>query len=654
LEIRWRPGHGSLRRLRIGASARPGLIRLEDRLVPSVTVSVDAAANLHPINPNVYGVAYGTTSQLADLNVPLNRYGGNNASRYNWQLNADNRGSDWYFESIPDASSVPGERGDTFLANSRAGGADAILSVPTIDWVANVGSNRSKLASFSIAKYGPQTGHDPYWADAGNGTKSGNQYVTGNDPSDANVPSDPSFQQAWIQHLVDTWGTAGNGGVDYYALDNEPSIWFATHRDVHPVGPTMVEILNRTIAYASMIKAIDPAALVLGPEEWGWSGYFYSGYDQQYGSQHGWGYLPDRAAHGGQDYLPYLLDQLHQYDLATGQRLLDVFTVHYYPQGGEFSNDVSTAMQLLRNRSTRSLWDPTYRDASWINDYVQLIPRLQNWVNTYYPGTQIGLTEYNWGAEGHINGATTQADILGIFGREGLDLATRWTTPAADTPTYKAIKMYRNYDGNDSTFGDVSVSAAVPNPDDLSAFASLRSADGALTTMVINKDLTTANDVTVNLANFAGAGTVQVWQLTAANAITQLSDIAYSGASFATTVPAQSITLFVVPSGSLVASRSTVAATASVFGSVHSLAAGPGAAVGSSARESWTPEHPNPAAGEPAPPTEPGADDFAYVPCAGKNLQAKQEGRISSLFGRILPSPLEGEDCLSVPDSGSI
>ena len=24
----------------------------------------------------------------------------------------------------------------------------------------------------------------------------------------------------------------------------------------------------------------DPNEIVLGPEEWGWSGYFYSGYDQ--------------------------------------------------------------------------------------------------------------------------------------------------------------------------------------------------------------------------------------------------------------------------------------------------------------------------------------------------------------------------------------
>jgi hypothetical protein len=66
------------------------------------------------------------------------------------------------------------------------------------------------------------------------------------------------------------------------------------------------------------------------------------------------------------------------------------------------------------------------------HDAVMLIPRLRNWVNTYYDaGTPIGITDYNWGAEGHINGATTQADILGIFGRENLDLAARWTTPDA-------------------------------------------------------------------------------------------------------------------------------------------------------------------------------------------------------------------------------
>jgi len=425
---------------------------------PAATVSVDANANRHSINPNVYGIAYGTAATLADLNCPLNRYGGNNTSRYNWQINADNRGQDWYFESIAEPSAAPGERGDTFFTMSKNAGAEAMLTIPMIGWVARLGSNRGKLASFSIAKYGAQTGNDWQWyPDAGNGIlQSNGQYII-NNPADASTLTDSTYQQAWAQHLTSAFGTAANGGVKYYILDNEPSLWHSTHRDVHPTGANMSEIRDRMVDFASKIRAADPSALIVGPEEWGWSGYFYSGYDQQYGSQHGWSSLPDRNANGGWDYLPWLLNQFK----TNGQRPIDVFSVHYYPQGGEFSNDVSSTMQLRRNRSTRSLWDPNYTDETWIASKVQLIPRLRNWANTYYyAGTPIAITEYNWGAENSMNGATAQADIFGIFGREGLDMAARWTTPDPSTPTYKAMKMYRNYDGAKSTFGDTSVLAS--------------------------------------------------------------------------------------------------------------------------------------------------------------------------------------------------
>jgi PKD repeat protein len=511
-----------------------------------VTINVDANANRRAINPNIYGVAHATTAQLLDLNSPLNRNGGNNTTRYNWQLNADNRANDWYFESIAEPSAVSGERGDTFIANTKGANAQAMLTIPTIDWVAKLGVNRAKLASFSIAKYGAQTGNDWQWfPDAGNGLRTNGQYVTGNDPNDANVPSDSNYQQGWVQHLVDRWGANANGGLRYYILDNEPSIWHSTHRDIHPTGATMDEIKNKMLDYAGKIKSVDPSAVIVGPEEWGWSGYILSGYDQQYGSLHGWSFMPDRSNHGGWDYLPWLLDQLRQNNQTTGKRLLDIFTVHYYPQGGEFSNDVTSAMQLRRNRSTRSLWDPNYVDETWINDRVQLVPRLRSWVSAYYPGTFTGITEYNWGAESHINGATAQADILGIFGREGLDMAARWTTPDAGTPTYKAMKLYRNYDGNKSTFGDTSLAASGPNPDNVSVFAAERSADGALTVMVISKYLSGNTPATINLANFPHDGIGQVWQLTAANAINRLANIGVTTNAFTTTLPPQSITLFV-------------------------------------------------------------------------------------------------------------
>ena len=518
---------------------------------PSVTVSVDASANRRAIDPRIYGVAHASAAQLSELNAPLNRSGGNNTTRYNWLANADNRANDWYYQSIAYPSAVAGEVGDSFIASSKSAGAAPMLTIPMAGWVAKVGANRSKLASFSIAKYGAQTGNDWQWfPDAGNGIRVGGMYVTGNDPNDANVFADSVFQKGWMDHLVARWGTATNGGLRYYILDNEPSIWHSTHRDIHPTGATMQEVRDKIVDYAARVKTADASAVVVGPEEWGWSGYIFSGYDQQWGSQNGWSNLPDRAAHGGRDYLPWLLDQLRQENTRTGQRLLDVFTVHIYPQGGEFSDDVSSSMQLRRNRSTRALWDPAYVDETWINDRVRLVPRMKEWVAAWYPGTQTGITEYNWGAEAHINGATAQADIYGIFGREGLDMAARWTTPASSAPTYKAMKMYRNYDGNKSTFGDTSVRATAPNPDNVASFAAQRASDGALTVMLISKYLSGSTPATVSLANFAPGASAQVWQLTASNAINRLSDVAVSGSNVALTLPAQSVTLLVVPAGS--------------------------------------------------------------------------------------------------------
>src|SRR5438045_2118076 len=207
----------------------------------AITITVDAAANRRPINPNIYGVAHATTAQLNDLNSPLNRNGGNNTTRYNWQVNADNRGSDWYFESIADASAIPGDRGDAFTADARAANAQAMLTIPLIGWVAKVGANRSKLASYSIAKYGAQTGNDSQWfPDAGNGVRaSDGTNITTNDPNDANVAADSVFAQGWVNHIIGVFGNSSAGGLKYYILDNEHSLWHGTHRDVHPTGANM-------------------------------------------------------------------------------------------------------------------------------------------------------------------------------------------------------------------------------------------------------------------------------------------------------------------------------------------------------------------------------------------------------------------------------
>ncbi|HTQ49528.1 MAG TPA: glycoside hydrolase family 44 protein [Candidatus Acidoferrales bacterium] len=514
----------------------------------TIAIAVDALANRHSISPLIYGTAFATSNQLADLNFTMNRSGGNSETRYNWQLNAHNHAADWYFESIDDGNATPGATADAFVANSKNGGAQAMITIPMIGWMPRLGPSRSKLWSYSTNKYGPQTDSDIHNApynnpDAGNGISiTNNTHITWNNPNDANFPTNVAFQQAYVQHLLGQWGSSTNGGVGFYIMDNEESIWFSTQQDVHPVGPTMQEIRDDFFTYASMVKSNDPNALVCGPEEWGWNGYLYSGYDQQNP-----GYT-DRVANGGWDYMPWLLNQIHQHDLGTGYRLLDYFTLHCYPQEGNVGGtDVSPSTELLRNQTTRVFWDTNYVDPSWINQVIMLIPRMKSWVATNYPGTKIGVTEYNWGAETNINGATAQADVLGIFGREGLDLATRWTVPPTGSPTYNAMKLYRNYDGNKSTFGDTSIRTTVPNPDNLSAFGAVRTSDGALTLMVINKDLNNASPITAGITNINTAGTVQRWQLTSANTINHLANIALTNRVLSDLLPAQSITLYVLP-----------------------------------------------------------------------------------------------------------
>jgi len=519
-----------------------------------VAITVDARAGRHPISPLIYGVAFASSNQLADLNFTLNRSGGNSETRYNWALNAHNLANDWFFESYPEADATPGGAADRHIAASKGAGAEPLITIPMIGWSPKLGPQRAILPSYSVAKYGAQTASDRWRHDAGNGVSAATgRDLTNNDPLDANFPTGPDFQQDFVRHLLARWGDAAHGGVRYYVMDNEYSLWSSTHRDVHPIGPTLQEIWAKLLATATMVKANDPNALILAPEEWSWPGYFYSGYDQQWAREHkdyNPAHYPDRQANGGADAVPWLLRQFAQAAATNHVRLLDYCAVHCYPQEGHVNSAAADpATARLRNASTRQFWDPHYVDPSWIKKNIMLIPRLKQWVKDCYPGTKTGITEYNWGAEKTMNGATAQADILGIFGRENLDLATRWTTPSNNTPTYLALKIFRNYDGDKSTFGDISIAASAPNPDLVSAFGAMRTADGALTLLVINKDLANRHAIRVALANFTGTGVARRWQVTGAEGITHLPDANCTGSQLVDETPAQSITLYVLPAG---------------------------------------------------------------------------------------------------------
>lgn len=178
---------------------------------------------------------------------------------------------------------------------------------------------------------------------------------------------------------------------------------------------------------------------------------------------------------------------------------------------------------------------------------MRLIPRMRDWVADNYPGTRLAITEYNFGGLEDLNGALAQADVLGIFGRERLDLATLWAPPEPDQPGAYAFRIYRNYDGAGGRFGETGLQAASADQGQLAIYAAERAADGALTLVVINKmsdELTSS----LSLAGYSPAATAQVFRYSAANlsAIVPQADLAVAASGFSASFPANSISLIVL------------------------------------------------------------------------------------------------------------
>ena len=341
-------------------------------------LSIDLTAGRHAINRDIYGMNFAPAGLEHQLKLPVVRWGGNATTRYNYLLDTANHASDWYFENIPNTVKNPaalpgGSTADQFIGRNQRDGADSTITVPLIGWTPK---SRAQVCGFSVAKYGPQQSTDPYDSDCGNGVNTSGQYIAGNDPADTSRRAGASFVANWVGYLDKKYGGAAAGGVRFYQLDNEPDIWFATHRDVHPVGATYTEMLRKTEPVAAAIKSADPAAQTIGPSGWGWSSLFYSGNDQQYCASHSCGAVPpDMARHGGVPFAAWYLRQLRAYQQQTGVRLLDYFDNHWYPQEANVDSEADDpATQALRLRSTRMLWDPHYVDQSWINQPVMAIP----------------------------------------------------------------------------------------------------------------------------------------------------------------------------------------------------------------------------------------------------------------------------------------
>jgi len=533
-----------------------GLVALLVVAVPAVAaaapvaVTVDPGADRHPVSPLIYGVNFGSAAQAARLHWPVRRWGGNATTRYSWQDDISNRASDWFFYNIEEANANPGalpdgSAADVFIDETRTAGGEPLMTVPTIGWTPK---DRIRRWGFSVAKYGAQqqtectvTGNASWCQpDAGNGLHTNGAPITGNDPHDTSREIGPSFVTGWQAHIAARTGTAGQGGVKLFALDNEPALWNSTHRDVHPSPLTYDELWQRTMDYAAAMKAQDPAVRILGPADWGWCAYFFSAAD---GCSAG----PDAAAHGNLALYDWYLKQVKDYQTAHGVRLVDYLDAHYYPQGADIalSDDESAATAARRLRSLKGLYDPSYVDESWIGQPVFLIPRMKQWIASRLPGVGLAITEYNWGNDDGPSSALAHAEALAIFGREGVDLATRWVAPADNSRVEDAYRLYLDYDGQGGKVSGDSVRAVSANVDAVGAYA-VRGAGSRLFVLLFNKD-TADHEADVQLpAGMLAGGPATLYRFDPAHRLGPAGTASTAGDALTLILPARSATLAVL------------------------------------------------------------------------------------------------------------
>ena len=502
------------------------------------SLAVNAGADRHAISPNLYGLNFAPTGLANELDLPVDRWGGNTTDTYNWKIGASNTGNDYFFENIPDCfdpptydcSDGPKLGYKRFINKDRQVGARTLLTLPMMGWVAKDGKpNHPFTCGFPTSVFPSQDAVDPFDPHCGNGLQGGSPLAS--DPTRDGIKVGPSFNANWVESLTGTYGSAASGGVRFYELGNEPALWDSTHRDMHPAPETYNELWAKSRDLGAAVKAADPTAKVLGFSEWGWPNYFCSAADNV---ENGcFASSPDRANHGGTPLVEWFLQKMRGYQQARGTRLIDYLDLHYYRQGGN-TTDV-----------TRSLWDPTYVDPSWINSRIQLIPRMRRWVARNYPGTKLALSEYNLSVDGGaVTNALIQADALGIFAREGVDLATRWEMGNDGPLIDDAFRVYRNYDGKHSKFGDTWIRSTSANQRRLAVYGARRSGDGDYTILVINKT-TEALESPLALSGVAAAGKARVWRWTG-GAINHVANRDVAG-GFTATYPARSLTLFVIP-----------------------------------------------------------------------------------------------------------
>jgi len=507
------------------------------------------------VSPYVYGVnsfaAWEQTTKWGML-----RWGGDGQTDYNWTNNYSNAGSDFCFSQVNEGggSTLAGKftSGTPSVATQQALGGAALVTVPILGYVAssavtnNVwsGSNPPCPGNPACSGGGSPNGYADNVAGlsfetqdssskafvANNATK-GSALCTSMTGSCAVSTTGPVYQDEFVNFMKVTYGA---GAPVFFMLDNEPNYWPVVHPEVYPSTGTpgcgtsgtvtFDDVVTLNTTFANAVKGAWSDAKVFGPVV-AQDGLLYAA---DYNDPN----LPTPFAQ-------YYLTKMAAASVSAGHPLIDSFDTHYYTNHSMTGGGTPSAAQCLA--APRLFWDPSFTeytatevgaiDFGYSNNFIestlyprQMIPRVLGWIASAYAGHSdlapgYSISEYNVGCEDQIEGGVAEADLLGVFGREGLFAATIWplTTVANGTTLVNypvaAFDIYRNYDGSGSVVGDTTVYASTSDVADTSVYAFTSSTNASEVDLVMINKLGTGTPVAITVAHAATLTTAKAYNL---------------------------------------------------------------------------------------------------------------------------------------------
>ncbi len=520
------------------ASATPG------NAVADVTITIDPTKT-RAISPWIYGTNFYSGNTAPQPNFTFDRAGGNRWTAYNWETNASNAGSDYFYQNdnYLSASNVPAEAVRSFIAGDQGAGLASLVTFQLQGYV-------SADEGGPVARPFPNLSRFKQVIEK-KSTKDATPFTINPPTSDAYAYMD---EFAWaLDQKFPGQGIFGVGPTHpaFISLDNEPDLWNSTHEEVQ--GSTNISADNhiaKTVTLSKALKDQFPNVVIFGPVNYGFNGiYSWQGDPTLSPTPNGTNWFADRYLAG-----------IKTASTAYGKPLVDVYDFHWYSEATDGTTRVinmtgssltDTQIQAIV-QSPRSLWDTTFKENSWITNSVlggpiDILGRLQVKIDAENPGMKLAITEYENGGFNHIAGTIAQADNLGIFGSQGVFAANFWPPGGPYPYALAGFRAFRGFDGANANFGGTSLQATSSAVQDVVVYASTdTTAPGRVVFVAINRS--NAAKVTV-ISGQALSGTAHLYQMTATSAAGQtviqpvsIGTMAVTGSSLTITLPAYSVT----------------------------------------------------------------------------------------------------------------